>query len=224
MIARTTVTVVTLLVASAAFAGAHVTHAIDTSAPATAVRRVRIEIPAGDVKVRNGAAGVVSVHGNVRRETDSDASARDQRIVDDTSIEIVAGANETIIRRKFGMNAQGWRAQTHNMEWDVTIEVPADVSVNVGTKYGDVDLTGTFGNIDVDLRAGDVEVRTPRAAVRELNASTRLGDVRTDVGDETIVREGVLPGKTHWTNANAVGRGAVNLHTTAGDVTVTLAR
>ena len=221
---RTLVALAAALFAVSAFADARVTHNFTSSMPLGSVRRVVIDIDAGDIKVRNGAAGTVTVTGRVRRETDDDDHVRDQRIVDDSTAAIYLSRDEAVVRRKFGPNAQGWRAQTHNMQWDVTIEVPAGVSVDVGTHYGDVALDGTFGNIDVDLRAGDIDLTTPRAAVRELTASVRIGEVHTHLGDEIIEREGVFPGKTHWINKAATGTSIVNIHATAGDVSVVLTR
>jgi hypothetical protein len=57
--------------------------------------------------------------------------------------------------------------------------------------------------------------------VKELTASCRIGEVHTHLGDRTIDREGVFPGTTHFVNPNG-GRSVMNLHTTVGEVHVTL--
>jgi hypothetical protein len=212
------------LFAASAFAGPHVSHNFNSSAPLGTARRVFIDIEAGDITIRNSATPTINIRGTIKRETDYDESEKNQRIVDDSSAEIYVNRDEAIVRRKFGPNAQGWRAQTHNAEWTVTIEVPIGVSVELGTRYGDIDIDGTFGNVDVDLRAGDINVRTPRAAVRELVASCRVGEVHTHLGDEIIEREGLLPGKTRWVNKNATGTSVVTVHATAGEVNVVLTK
>jgi len=71
-----------------------------------------------------------------------------------------------------------------------------------------------------DMRAGEVNLRVPRAKVRELNASCRVGEVRTNLGTEVVTREGLFPGRTHF--FNAAGKAHVNAHVTAGEVDVTL--
>jgi hypothetical protein len=221
---RTSIALAVTLVAATAHAGPHVTHSFNTTAPQGSVRRVLIDIEAGDIKIRNSTTGAINVIGVVKRESDYDEREKNQRIVNDSSVEIYVSRDEAIVRRKFGANAQGWRAQTHNTDWDVTIEVPTGVSIDLGTRYGDIDIEGTYGNIDVDLRAGDIDVKTPRTAVRELVASCRVGEIHTHLGDEIIEREGLLPGKTRWVNKNATGNSVVRVHATAGEVNVVLTK
>jgi hypothetical protein len=60
----------------------------------------------------------------------------------------------------------------------------------------------------------------PRANVRRLEASCRVGEVRTHIGDDVVTREGIFPGKTKY--FNAAGKNAINVHVTAGEVDVTL--
>ena len=214
--------VLALVTATAAFADHRVSHSFSTSAALGSARRLVVDVPAADVKIRNGAGDTIKVTGVVRRESDYDNMAKNQRIVDDASVMLYVGGADAIVRRKFGPNAQGWRAQNHNTEWDLEIEVPPGVAVKVETKYGDVAFNGTFGGIDVDLRAGDINIQTPRASVRELNASVRVGEVHTHLGDRIIESEGVLPRQTKWTNKDVLAGSTVNAHATAGDVDVML--
>jgi len=83
-----------------------------------------------------------------------------------------------------------------------------------------VNIDGVFGDVMVDLRAGDLNVRTPRANVRELSASCRVGDVTTNLGHEIISRSGLFPGTTRWEKDS--GNSRLNLHVTAGDIDVKL--
>ena len=83
-------------------------------------------------------------------------------------------------------------------------------------------LEGDFGNVNADLRAGEIHLRTPRASVHELNASVRVGEVHTDFGEDREDHEGILPGTTHFINAN--GRSRINVHTTFGELHVTLTK
>jgi hypothetical protein len=217
---RTFAAAALICVAGSALAEREVTHRFESSVPAGAVRRLVVDLPAGEVKVRNSAAGTIVVRGTVSREYDGRREREKyQRVVDDTSAEIYVSSQEAVVRRRFGANAQGWAAE-HFTGFDITIEVPSGTSVEFETRYGDVDLEGTFGNIDVDLRAGDINVRIPKASVRELNASCRVGEVRTNLGHEIIEREGIFPGTTRF--HNPAGQSVVNVHATAGDVKVTL--
>src|SRR6266498_3816241 len=76
-------------------------HSFQASVPRGTVRRVVIDIPAGDIDVRNGAADRLSISGSVK--------AKEQRIADDTSVEIDVRNDEAVVRRRFGPEARGWR-------------------------------------------------------------------------------------------------------------------
>lgn len=217
---RTFAAAAMIWVAGSAFANREVTHRFESSVPAGPVRRLVVDIPAGDVKIRNGAGDAIVVRGIASREYDGwREREKYQRSVDDVSAGIYVSSQEAVVRRRFGTNAQGWSAQ-HFTTFSVTIEVPQGMAVELETRYGDIDIDGNFGNIDVDLRAGDIVVRLPKASVRELSASCRVGEVRTNLGHEIIEREGIFPGTTRY--HNPAGHAVVNVHATAGDVNVTL--
>src|SRR6476469_3845856 len=131
--------------AAALPAAADVRHRFDSSVARGGVRRVVIDVPPGDVDIRNGAADRLSASGYVSRDPDGERSrAKEQRIVDDTSVEIDVRDNEATVRRRFGPQAEGWRAATFS-NYHVTVEVPRGIDVDVRTKYGDVTIDGSFG-------------------------------------------------------------------------------
>lgn len=199
-----------------------VRHEIRETASIGQARRAVIDIPAGELRIRNGAAGRIAVNGAVSRDPDGPRSrAEEQRIVDDSGVAIVTRGSEVVVRRQFGPNARSWRAETFS-SYEISIEIPAGMAVDIRTRYGDVEVEGTFGDLDIDLRAGEIDVRVPRATVRELRASCRIGEVRTNLGDEIITREGVFPGRTRFVNPS--GTAFVNVHTTVGEVRVELTK
>src|SRR6185436_8764598 len=119
----------------------------------------------GSFTIRNGASDRLSLSGVASRDYDGSKEALwAQKVVNDTSVEFVVNGAEAIVRRKFGKNAQSFRAQKFT---------------DFDTAAGEIDMAGHFGDIDVDLRAGEVDIRIPRSRVRELNASCRVGEVRT---------------------------------------------
>ncbi|HJT16386.1 MAG TPA: DUF4097 family beta strand repeat-containing protein [Thermoanaerobaculia bacterium] len=197
------------LIASAA--RADVSRTVAASVRRGAVKRVIVSIPAGEITVRNGSADRINVSGEVQRN-DDDENIRN------LNIEIATDGDDAIIR-KTGGSDWGWRVHTN---YHLNIDVPRGMSVNLETKYGEITIEGEFGNIDVDLRAGEIHLRTPRSLVKELNASARIGEVHTDFGDDREDHEGILPGTTHFINAN--GRSRINVHTTVGELHVTLTR
>jgi hypothetical protein len=211
-----------LLLAGAAAADDEVTHPFAASATTHGqVHRVIIDIPAGSVKIRNGAAGRIAVHGEVRRHFDGyRRRAKEQSIANDITAEIAIDGDEATVRRHFGPGAQSWSAKSIHSDVDVTVDVPPGVDVDVSTRYGEVNIDGAFGKIDSDLRAGEVHVRTPRVNVRDLRASVLIGEVHTYFGDHYIENEGVFPRTAHF--HNAAGRSDVSVHSTFGEVHVTL--
>jgi hypothetical protein len=209
-----------LLLATVATADADVEHSFQRVVNRGSVKRVLIAIPAGSFTIRNGSATQLALSAVVSRDYDNaKEKAWAQQVVNDTTVEFYVNGADAVVRRKFGPNAQSWRAQKFS-GLDLRLDLPAGVSVEFETTAGEVDMAGDFGDIDIDMRAGDIELRVPRASVRELNASCRVGEVRTNTGTELTSREGVFPGKTKF--VNPAGKSRVNVHVTAGEVDVTL--
>ncbi len=203
-------------------AGTDVEHAFQATTPRASVQRVVIDIPVGSFKVRNGAANRIALSGISSRDYEgSKERAWAQKVVNDTSVEIVVNGAEATVRRKFGPNARSFRAKKFT-GLDLSLELPAGMDVRFETSAGEVDMAGDFGDVNIDLRAGEVDLELPRAKVRELNASCRVGEVRAHLGNEVVTREGLLPGRTHFFNAE--GKTHVNVHVTAGEVDVTLTK
>lgn len=210
-----------LLTAGAALANEKVSHPFSTAAPRAHVRRVIVNIPAGEVRIRNGAGDRIAVTGTAELHFEGyRRRLKEQLIVDDISAEVVVHGDEAIVRRRFGPNAQSWSARSSHSSVDLTIELPPGVDIELTTRYGAVDIDGVFGSIDTDLSAGEVHVRTPRANVRDLTASVSIGEVHTYFGDHYIENEGFFPRVARF--HNPAGRSDVNVHSTFGEVHVTL--
>ena len=210
-----------LLLSASAFA-ADVEHSFQASAPRGKVERVVIEVPYGSFTVRNGSSDRIALSGIASRDYDSAQEKKwAQDVVNDTSVEIYINGAEAIVRRKFGKKADSWRARKFT-GLDLRLELPPGVDVEFETSAGEVDLAGTYGDIDIDLGAGEIDMKIPKAGIRELTASCRIGEVRTNLGKEIVTREGVLPGKTKY--FNAAGKTHVTVHVTVGEVDITLAQ
>lgn len=208
-----------LVLASAASA-ADVEHAFQSAVARGQVKRVVIDVPYGSFTVRNGASDRIALAGIASRDYDGAKEKKwAQDVVNDTSVEIYVNGAEAVVRRKFGKKADSIRARKFT-DIDVRLHLPAGMDVEFETYAGEVNMTGLFGDIDIDLRAGEVDLRIPKAPIKELNASCRVGEVRTHLGNDVVTREGVLPGKTKY--FNAAGKTHVNVHVTAGEVDVTL--
>jgi len=211
-----------LLLAATASADDFVTHHFNASAPRGALRRIVVDVPAGEVHIRNGAAGSIVASGSVRRDYDGESDrVKQQRIVEDIGVEIFVSGDSAIVSRKLGDHARGWNAR-NNSDFNLNLEVPAGMGLDIQTRAGEVHLDGSFGSVKADLRAGEIHATIDRANVRSLTASVRIGEVHANTGDQQIDNEGVLPHEVHWLNPNANAKSIVDLHTTAGEVHVTL--
>lgn len=210
---------VSLLAASTVLAE-DVEHKFQSVVPRGQVQRVLIDIPHGSFTIRNGAPGHIGVSGVASRDFDGQHERIwAQKVVNDTSVEVYINGAEAVVRRKFGRNADSWRSQKFT-GIDLRLDLPPGLDVEFDTAVGEVDIAGDFGDVSVDLRAGEIDVRVLRAKVREMNASCRIGEVRTNLGTEIVTKEGVFPGRTHFFNPK--GKTHVNVHVTAGEVDVTL--
>jgi hypothetical protein len=220
---RTLFASVILLVSISAYADRVVTHHFESALRAPAVRRVIVEIPAGEVRIVNSTGNMVRVSGQSKRDYDRwDSRTDEQRIVNDVSAGVYVNGDEANIRRNFGPNARGWRiAKFTSIE--ATVEVPRGVNVQLETKYGEVHFDGSFGDLDVDLHAGEIHANVPRVDVKDLDASVMVGEVHARLGDSSINNEGVFPGRVRWENPSG-GRGRLYFHTTAGEIHVQLTR
>jgi len=217
---RTTLVLAASLVTAASALAQDAEHKFQSVVPRGQVQRVLIDIPHGSFTIRNGGPGHIGVSGVASRDYDGQRERIwAQKVVDDTSVEVYISGAEAIVRRKFGRNADSWRAQKFT-GIDLRLDLPPGMDIEFDTSAGEVDIAGDFGDVSVELRAGEIDVRVPRAKVREMNASCRIGEVRTNLGTEIISKEGILPGRTHFFNPK--GKTHVNVHVTAGEVDVTL--
>ena len=219
MIKRLALLVLPFCFTATAFA-ADVEHQFQAAVAAGNVRRVVVDIPFGSFTVRNGSTDRIALSGIASRDYDGQRERIwAQKVVDDTSVQIEIRGAEAVIRPMFGPEAKSWRARKFT-GMDLRLELPAGMDLKFDTSAGEIDIEGLYGDIDVDLRAGEIRVKVPQSSVRELNASCRIGEVTTNLGKEIVTREGVLPGRTHFYNAD--GRSHVNVHTTVGEVDVIL--
>jgi hypothetical protein len=83
--------------------------------------------------IRNGAADHLGLSGIASRDYDGAKEALwAQKVVNDTSVEIVVNGAEAIVRRKFGKNAQSFRAQKFT-GIDLRIDLPPGIDVDFDT-------------------------------------------------------------------------------------------
>lgn len=209
-----------LLASVSAQASREVTHHFTSAAPGANVKRVTVDIPAGEVRVVNSPDSAVRVTGYAKREFSHGDRDEEQAIVNDISAAVEISGTEATIVRRMGPNARGWSVRKFTA-MEVVVEVPRGATIDLATRYGEVHIDGAFGDVTVDLTAGEIHATMPRKDVHDIEASVRVGEVHADYGDSRVSNEGVFPGTARWTNPNG-GHTRVYLHTTAGEVHVRL--
>jgi hypothetical protein len=209
------------LSAASGFANHEVTHEFRSVVPRAGIRSVVIEIPIAELQIRNGPPDSLGVHGEARREYDG-PQERDsrQRAVDSSSVEIEVRGDEAFIRRHFAAGAGSW-ASGHT-KFEVAIDIPQGMDVSVEQNVGELRLDGAFGNVNIEMRVGEVHIRTPKANVHELTAGTTVGEVHTNVGDRVFDREGLFPGKTHYINES--GKSSFTVDLNIGEIHIQLTK
>src|SRR5260370_38189650 len=91
--------VAALLVAGTALANEEVCHSFTASAARGHVQRVVIDMPAGEFRIRNGAADRISVSGTSTRHFEGfRRRAKGQRIPDDISAGAGVTGDQTLVR------------------------------------------------------------------------------------------------------------------------------
>jgi len=156
----------------------------------------------GDVTVRAGASGTVSIHGKIyvgdrwfggRREDDVQAIEKNPPI------------------RQDGNSIHIDYVNYHNISVDYEITVPANTAVRTHSGSGDQTIEGTKGNADITTGSGDVKMR---GVAGEIHLQTGSGDVRA--------REiaGSVRGQTGSGDVEIaeVGPGDIDLHTGSGNI------
>jgi len=165
---------------------------------------LEVQTRSGDIIVRSGAAGSVSIRGKIfvgdhwlfgSRHTDvSDIEQHPPLRQDGNSIHI-----DYVSARDIAV--------------DYEITVPADTAIRTHSGSGDQTVEGTHGN--ADLQSGSGDIRLSRLT-GEIRLQTGSGDVRAKE-ISGAVRGGAGSGDIQ---VEETGPGDIDLHTGSGDITV----
>ena len=205
----------------ALLADAEVVKDFKQSAPAAGIRQVRIQIPIAEIDVRNGPASAVELTGTIRQRY----SGRDERewateIVESTKVSLEVRGDVIFVKRELGPARRGWRAKKSPSTIRATILVPAGTAIDIEQSIGEVDINGSFGDIDLSIRIGEVSIRLPKRDIRTLSASAKIGEVKTNLGDRLITKEGIFAGETYYENES--GRGNLRVRVQIGEIDIDL--
>src|SRR5258708_17187372 len=120
----------------------------------------------GDMTVRNGAAGTVSIHARIHSGNSWFGGDRKQEVQELQS-------NPPI--RQNGNNIRIDYVNLNNISIDYEITVPENTAIRAHTGSGDQNVEGLKGNIDLESGSGDLKLARLTA---ELRFQTGSGNVR----------------------------------------------
>ena len=157
----------------------------------------------GDVIVRSGPAGSVSIHGKIFV---GDHWLFGNRHTDVSDIE------QHPPLRQDGNSIRVDYVNAHDISVDYEITVPAETSVRTHSGSGNMTIEGTHGNVDLQTGSGDVMLTR---VTGELRLQTGSGNVRArEISGP--VRGGAGSGDIELQEN---GTGDIDLHTGSGNVT-----
>ena len=120
----------------------------------------------GDITVRNGASGTVSVHGKIHVNDSWFGGGRKD--------EVQEIQNNPPLRQS-GNSIRVDYVNAHNISVDYEITVPENTAIRAHTGSGDQNVEGLKGNVDLESGSGDMRLAR---LTGELHFQTGSGNVR----------------------------------------------
>ncbi|HEY1660003.1 MAG TPA: DUF4097 family beta strand repeat-containing protein [Candidatus Sulfotelmatobacter sp.] len=194
---------IALLVLASAFAAASTPQGtFDRTFQVTGPVDLAVQTHSGDITVRTGPAGSVSIHGKIyvgdhwlfgSRQTD------------------VSGIQNNPPVRQDGNNVRIDYVNVRDISVDYEITVPEDTTIHSRSGSGDQIVEGTRGNADLQSGSGDLKV------------SRLTGELRLQAGSGNVVAHeisGPVRGNTGSGDVELeeTGSGDVDLHTGSGNI------
>ncbi len=177
----------------------------------THARSVRIELPAGDIRVETIPQHKLRVDLTLKCRSWSDNCRERAR-----NVEIVGGYEGDVFVLKL---ANVPKTNFNGLSLHGTVQVPRDLAPDFALGAGDLDLWGIGSDTDVSLGAGDLTVHLREDDTRSVDMQVGLGDASLHRHGERIGGRGFLSKSLSWSGS---GRAVVNLHLGVGDVSARL--
>jgi hypothetical protein len=159
---------------------------------------LHVRLSVGDLRIKRGEGNKISWSYTVRSHRER--NVKESRVDFD-----VRGSDASIdFHAPYGSNT----------EFDVELEVPANTSLDVHEKVGDLTVEEIEGDKDLSLGVGDIRVAKEPSGYRLVHASTGIGDVDSDGYGET---SGWLGKRLRY---HGDGKYELRAHVGVGDITL----
>ena len=197
------ITMAAVLVSSAAFASTPQGH-FEKTFQVTGAANLEVQTHSGDIIVRSGPAGSVSIRGKI--------FVGDHWLPGNRNAEVSEIEQNPPLRQE-GNNIRIDYVNTHDISVDYEITVPADTTVRTHSGSGDQTIEDIHGNSDLQSGSGDMRL------------SRLTGEIRVQTGSGNVqareiagpVRGGAGSGDIELDETAA---GDIDLHTGSGNITV----
>jgi hypothetical protein len=192
-----------MFVCSAAFASTP-QGTFDRTFQVSGAVNLEVQTHSGDIIVRSGPAGSVSIRGKI--------FVGDHWLAGNRHAE-VAEIEQNPPLRQDGNNIRVDYVNAHDISVDYEITVPAETTLRAHSGSGDLTIEGIHGNTELQSGSGDMRLSQ---LTGEIRVQTGSGNVRAQ-GIAGPVRGGAGSGDIELEETAA---GDVDLHTGSGNVTV----
>jgi hypothetical protein len=188
------------------------TRSISRSFPTHGADQLRIEFPAGDLRIEAGDVDEIQVVMTARCRHGGRACARraeELRLVSDTR-----GRTRTF-------KLEGWpKFWNHGLSVRLEFTVPRSMAARIEMGAGDLRVDDLDGSVEVSMGAGDVNLRLDHEAIGSVRANVGVGDATLVRMGRRIHGSGFIARRVHW--AGGDGPAAVRVHLGVGDVSISL--
>jgi DUF4097 and DUF4098 domain-containing protein YvlB len=165
---------------------------------------LEVQTGSGDVIIRSGAAGSVSIRAKI--------FVGDHWLVGNRQTDVSEIEQHPPVRQD-GNSIHIDKVTAHNISIDYEITVPVDTTVRSQSGSGDQTIEGTHGNADVQTGSGDVKLSRITGSI---HVQTGSGNVRA-LAMAGPVRGGAGSGDIE---VQEIASGDIDMHTGSGNVSV----
>lgn len=179
---------------------------------ATGISSVRLDFPAGSLRVEGGEPGgeFEAVMTARCRRDHGKCEERAQRI---KLVSETEGNTRTF--RMMGMR----KLDSIGLEVDLVLRVPPGVDLEIDMGAGELEVADLASHVDVHLGAGEVDLQLSEADVASVDVRVGIGEAALRSSGRRLSGSGFLSKRINW---NGSGRSHVEVDLGVGDVGVAL--
>ncbi len=175
-------------IAAPAFAGREVVVGSESKAfPLDGARRLKLDVPVGDVRVQTGGGDRIEAKLELRC---SASSRRCRERAAELHLNPTHSGDDLSLRLR-GYDGDDKRGMNHP-EVDLELVVPASLALSVDMGVGELDVDGVEGDVTIDLGVGEARVRMPERAVRSVALDVGVGEAQLSPRQDESRHSGFL--------------------------------